>query len=51
MKRIKINSKEHIIKSRVLWDFNPITRVVKSKKNYSRNAYKKICKIASHKCY
>jgi hypothetical protein len=28
------------IKTRVTWGFNPVTRVVKSKKNYNRQAEK-----------
>ena len=30
------------LKSRVTWSFNPVTRVVKSKKNYSRKREKHI---------
>ncbi len=28
------------VKNRVTWAFNPVTRVVKSKKVYDRNKYK-----------
>ena len=28
------------LKSRITWGFNPVTRVVKSKKNYSRKKEK-----------
>lgn len=44
MKRIKINNTEHIIKNRVIWAFNPITRVIQSKKNYKRTNNKSISK-------
>jgi len=29
------------LKQRVTWGFNPVTRTVKAKKNYSRVAFKK----------
>ncbi|EDZ63560.1 hypothetical protein SMGD1_2051 [Sulfurimonas gotlandica GD1] len=35
---LKIKTSE--IKSRVTWGFNPVTRVKKSKKDYSRKNYK-----------
>ena len=37
-KILKIKTYE--IKSRVIWDFNPVTRVKSSKKFYSRKNYK-----------
>ncbi len=38
MKKININIKKP--KARVTWGFNPITRVIKSKKIYSRKKYR-----------
>jgi hypothetical protein len=32
------------IKQRVVWGFNPVTRVVKSKKIYNRNRQKQLLK-------
>ncbi|SMP85888.1 hypothetical protein SAMN06313486_10124 [Epsilonproteobacteria bacterium SCGC AD-308-P11] len=38
MKQITIKIAK--VKHRVTWAFNPVTRVVKSKKAYDRNQYK-----------
>ena len=38
MKKIKLKIPKQ--KQRVTWGFNPITRVVKNKKTYSRKNYK-----------
>ena len=46
MKRIKINNTIHIIKSRAVWNINPVTRTVPSKKNYSRISQNKIIRNA-----
>ena len=46
MKRIKINNTVHIIKSRAVWNINPVTRTVPSKKNYSRISQNKIIRNA-----
>jgi len=40
MKLFNIKIKSSQIKHRVTWSFNPSTRVVKSKKIYSRKNYK-----------
>lgn len=37
----KNKKKLEVKKSRTVWGFNPITRVVKSKKKYDRNKKKK----------
>ena len=37
----KITIKMPKLKSRVTWTFNPVTRVIKSKKLYDRNKYKR----------
>ncbi len=34
------NRKSKKLKKRITWGFNPITRIVKSKKVYSRKNYK-----------
>ena len=41
MKKITINAKTHIIKTRKLWYINPVERTVASKKSYSRTHQKR----------
>ena len=38
--KTKLIIKSSKIKSRVTWGFNPVTRIIKSKKIYSRKNYK-----------
>lgn len=40
MKKIQIKIPK--VKTRVTWGFNPITRISKDKKAYSRTSYKKV---------
>ena len=40
MKKQSINIKSSKIKTRVTWGFNPVARVVPSKKSYSRKNYR-----------
>ena len=40
MKSTTIKNKQHKIKVRITWGFNPVTRIVKNKKNYSRKNLK-----------
>lgn len=41
MKKINMNIKKSQIKTRVTWGFNPVTRIVPEKKNYSRKNFNK----------
>lgn len=40
MKKLTINKATNQFKNRVFWGFNPVSRVVKNKKAYSRKSYK-----------
>lgn len=40
----KLTIKKQDIKTRVTWGFNPVTRVVKSKKDYNRAKEKQMVK-------
>lgn len=40
MKLVTINSNQHKIKNRIIWGFYPVSRMIKSKKNYSRKKFK-----------
>lgn len=49
--KVKIK-KEVKLKSRSLWNINPVTRVVDSKKKkYNRQKFKAVCKDSDYKEY
>jgi len=40
MKSTTAKNKQYKIKTRITWEFNPVTRTIKSKKVYSRKNFK-----------